>query len=232
MDKKTKKNLIVSGGLILLFLVFTLVVTFVDVRPVGANGSEVGLATINQWFFNLLGVVELLDVLTDVFMCVAVGLVLVLAVVGVVQWVKRKSIKKVDKELVLFALCCCIMGCFYLLFEALVINTRPTAIDGVLEASYPSSHTLIICVVLGCALVLNQKKNTLDKYKKLVNLAISMFAGVAVICRLLSGMHWLTDIFAGVLLASGIVMFYYSCVNFKLAESAEPLENKAENGTM
>lgn len=232
MDKKTKRNFIISGGLFSVFLIFTLIVTFVDVRPVGANGSKVGLASLNQWFFNLLGVIEPLDVLTDVFMCVAIALFAGLAVVGVVQWVKRKSIKKVDKELILFALCCCLMGCCYLFFEAVVINTRPTAIEGVLEASYPSSHTLIIGVVLGCAIVLNQKRNIESKYKNLINVVICAFAGVAIVCRCLSGMHWLTDIFAGALLASSIDMFYYACVNYQIEEKAEPQENKAEIDTM
>lgn len=232
MDKKTKRNFIVSGGLFLVFLIFTLVVVFVDARPVGANGSTVGLATLNQWFFNLLGVIEPLDVLTDVFMCVAIALVAGLAIVGVVQWVKRKTIKKVDKELILFALCCCLMGCCYLFFEAVVINTRPTAIAGTLEASYPSSHTLVIGVIFGCTVVLNQKKNIESKYKNLINVVISVFAGVAIVCRCLSGMHWLTDIIAGVLLASSIVMFYNACVNYQIVKEAELQENKAEIDTM
>lgn len=238
MTKKTLRNFIITTSLFAVFIAFTLVVSFVDVRPVGQGGVEVGLATINQWFFNLLGVVDVLDLITDLLAVFAFGIAGSFAIWGMVQLFNRKSIKKVDKELKIMAIIYGIVVCCFFFFEFVIINCRPILVDGQAEASYPSTHSLILCVIVGCAMVLISQKELCKKLKiTLLSVGGVVVVG-SVVCRLLSGQHWLTDIVGGVLLSLVIVMLYYSCVTYEkkkhvekdtmqdIVQSAESMENK------
>jgi undecaprenyl-diphosphatase len=98
----------------------------------------------------------------------------------------------------------------YLFFEQVVINYRPVLIDGNLEASYPSSTTmLVMCVMPTATMQLNVRiKNTV--VRRCVIIAIITFTTFMVIGRLISGVHWITDIIGGALFSSGIDLMYYS----------------------
>ena len=96
----------------------------------------------------------------------------------------------------------------YLLFEELAINYRPVLINGVLEASYPSSTTLLVlCIMPTAALQLKVRlKNAV--LKRCAVVGITVFTVLMVVLRLFSGVHWLTDIVGGVLLSGGLVCLY------------------------
>ena len=51
--------------------------------------------------------------------------------------------------------------------------------------------------------------------RKGISYIITAFVAFMVIGRLVSGVHWLTDIVGGVLLSAGLVMMYYSISNLK-----------------
>ena len=184
--------------------------TRVDVKPIGPNNSYVGLATINKKISELLRVNLFLYNITDWFGVVAVLVALGFAILGLVQLVKRKSLKKIDKSIL-------ILGGFYLLvilvyvfFEINVINRRPVLIENTLETSYPSSTTMLILCIIPTAIM---QFNRLIKEKRVritVNTISVVFTVIAIVGRLLSGVHWFTDVLGGVLLGSALVMLYYS----------------------
>lgn len=192
------------------FLLFTLLLTCVDVQSIGPQGSAVGFATVNEWAFQLLGVHLLWYHLTDWLGVAAIAIAFGFAVVGLCQWVKRKSLRKVDGHiLVLGGFYLLVIGC-YLFFEKVVINCRPILMDGNLEASYPSSHAMIVVSIMATA---SMAFRTLCPQKKGWCLAVDIFAAVViavtVMGRLIAGVHWLTDIVGGLLLSAALVATYW-----------------------
>ena len=101
---------------------------------------------------------------------------------------------------------------FYLLFEILVINYRPILEDGELEASYPSSHTMLAVSVFGSAAVYAVYRIKDDLLKKAVVIVSIILAAGMALGRLISGVHWFTDILGGVLLGCAIISLYMAFV--------------------
>lgn len=123
MKKKVEKNFIVTGLLFLLFVLFTIVVSTVDVRPIGPEGSKVGL-----------------------------------------------------------------------------------------EPSFPSSHTMLVLCIMGTAMV---QFHWLIQ-NKVIRMILDILSGIVIVVtvggRLVSGVHWFTDIVGGMLLGAAFIMLYYSVV--------------------
>jgi undecaprenyl-diphosphatase len=132
---------------------------------------------------------------------------------GLVQWIQRKRLSLVDYNLFVLGGFYIAVIAVYALFETITINYRPVLIDGNLERSYPSSTTLLVMCVMPTALMqFNSRiKNTL--LKKCVSLFITVFIIFMVLGRLISGVHWFTDIIGGALLSAGLVMMYRFFVN-------------------
>ena len=189
-------------------LLWTLLISFVDVWPIGPRESTVGFATINGMFHDLTGVHMTLYHITDWLGLVPVAFGFGFAVLGLVQWIKRKHILKVDYSILVLGVFYIVVLGAYLVFEEVVINYRPVLIAGYLEASYPSSTTLLVlCVMPTSAMQLrNRTKNR--GCRRWVTAVISVFVGFMVVGRLLSGVHWLTDIVGGALVSVGLVLLY------------------------
>lgn len=214
MKKQFKKNLGISMGLLLAFVLWTLLIRFIDVKTIGPKESAVGFATLNGFFHNLTGVNFTLYTITDwlglvpVFVCFGFGLL------GLIQLIKRKSLLKVDFSLRVLGGFYIVVMAAYIFFEFFVVNYRPVLIDGFLEASYPSSTTLLVLCIMPTALMqLNSRVNN-DILRKIITVSITVFIIFMVIGRLISGVHWLTDIIGGALLSAGLVMMYRSISNF------------------
>lgn len=215
MKKENRKNFYVSGCLLLAFALWTALVCFVDVEAIGPRGSSVGLATLNSLIHKLTGVHMSLYTVTDWLGLVPIGFAAGFAALGLSQWIKRKNLFKVDFSiLALGAFYMAVIGA-YAFFEAFVINYRPVLIDGFLEASYPSSTTLIVTCVMPTAIMqLNTRiKNRVLRHSTVV--VLCAFTAFMVIGRLASGVHWVTDIIGGALLSAGLVMTYYSVCYLK-----------------
>ena len=90
----------------------------------------------------------------------------------------------------------------------MVINYRPVLIEGYLEASYPSSTTLLVLCMMPTAKMQLDGRIKNPAVRKIVGLAIVVFTVFMVVGRLVSGVHWITDIAGGVLLSAGLVMLY------------------------
>ena len=208
MEKKNKKRLVLGVSLVVAFVLWTILVCFVDVRAIGPEGSSVGFAALNGFVHELTGVNWFLYTITDWLGIVPIAVALGFAILGLVQLIKRKSLWKVDHRILALGVFYIVVMAAYIFFEVVVINYRPTLIDGYLEASYPSSTTmLVMCVMPTAAMQLNVRiKNTV--LRRFAVIAIVVFTAFMVIGRLLSGVHWITDIIGGALLSAGLVTMY------------------------
>ena len=216
MKKETKKNFGIAAILLGAFVVWTAAVQLVDVQPIGPQGSTVGFATVNSWVHNLTGVHMPLYTVTDWLGLVPFSVAMGFALLGLIQWIKRKHLRQVDYSIIVLGGFYLLVMAAYVLFEVVVINYRPVLINGYLEASYPSSTTmLVLCVMPTTLMQLNARiKN--QTLKRWVGFGITAFILFMVIGRLLSGVHWFTDIIGGALLSAGLVMLYYSITSLEI----------------
>ena len=213
MEKKNKKRLALGVSLVVAFALWTVIVRFVDVQAIGPDGSSVGLATLNRFVHELTGVNWILYTVTDWLGLLPIAVALGFAILGLVQLIKRKSLWKVDYSILVLGVFYIVVMAAYIFFEIVIINYRPTLIDGYLEASYPSSTTmLVMCVMPTAAMQLNVRiKNTV--FRRCAVIIIVVFTAFMVIGRLISGVHWISDIIGGALLSAGLVIIYYSIGN-------------------
>ena len=214
MNKKSKNNFMIAGGLLFIFILFTIAVMKADVAAIGPKGSLVGLAKINRFMFENLGTHPIWDMITEVLLVTAFLIVLLFGIIGMKQLVERKSLWKVDGGILLLAVFYVFLAAFYELFEVAVVNYRPILEDGELAASFPSSHTMLICSIVGSAMVLLYRMLINKTIRTVVEVIGGMILVLAVVGRLLSGVHWFTDILGGVLLSAALVMFYYAAVDY------------------
>ena len=210
MEKKNRRLFWVGVGLLAAFVLWTVFVCFIDVRAIGPNGSSVGFATLNGYVHDLTGVNMLLYVVTDWLGLVPIGVAFGFAVLGLVQWIKRKSLLKVDRSILMLGGFYIVVMAVYILFEIVVINYRPTLIDGYLEASYPSSTTMLVMCVMPTAMMQFSTRIKNDLFRRCVIFTITVFIAFMVIGRLVSGVHWITDIIGGALFSTAVVLMYYS----------------------
>lgn len=203
-----KKKLRIAIAWLASFALWTALVSLADVRAIGPEGSVVGFATLNGSVHKLTGVNWLLYTVTDWLGLVPVAVALGFAVLGLAQLISRKSLWRVDRSIFALGIFYVEVVVAYLFFEAVVINYRPVLIDGRLEASYPSSTTmLVMCVMPTAAIQLNARiKNNL--LRRIATTSIVAFTAFMVMVRLVSGVHWVTDIVGGALLSAGLVEGY------------------------
>ncbi|MCQ4794249.1 phosphatase PAP2 family protein [Anaerofustis stercorihominis] len=212
--KRVKKSFICSGILFILFAVFTFMVIKVDVSAAGPNRSMIGLSAINKFVFDGLGVSGIWYKITEVLGAIALLTAFGFGVFGLIQLIKRKSLFKVDKDILLLGGFYLIIIAVYVLFENLTINYRPILIDGNLEASFPSTHTMLAVFIMSTAIYQfhNRIKNKNLRYS--AEALSSIVLVLTVVGRLLSGVHWFTDIVSGVLISFAFVMLYYAFVKW------------------
>lgn len=208
MNKKKRKTLRAAVCLLAAFLLWTAAVRTVDVRAIGPMGSSVGLAAVNGFVHRMTGVHMGLYLLTDWLSVVPAGFAAGFAALGLAQWVGRKSILRVDRSILALGGFYMLVLAAYLFFEVFIVNYRPVLIEGVLEASYPSSTTvLVLCVMTTAAMQLSGRMKC-GAGRRAALAGMAAFAALMVLLRFLSGVHWLTDIVGGILLSGGLVCLY------------------------
>ena len=213
MKKENQRNFCTATCMLLAFLLWTAAIQLVDVQAIGPQESAVGFATINQFVHNLTGVHMSLYTITDWLGLVPLVFVMGFALLGLIQWIKRKHLFKVDYNILILGGFYIVVMAVYVLFEMLVVNYRPVLINGYLEASYPSSTTMLVMCVMPTAIMQFNARIKNDVLKRHLTSAITAFIIFMVIGRLISGVHWITDIIGGALLSTGLVLMYRAIIS-------------------
>ena len=216
MKKQKKRNVYTSLGLLAAFMLWTAAISLIDVQAIGPLQSTVGFATLNRFFHNLTGVHMSLYTITDWLGLVPLSFMVGFALLGLSQWIKRKSLLKVDYSILNLGGFYVVVMAVYVFFELYVINYRPVLIEGVLEASYPSSTTMLVLCVMPTAIMQLNARIKNQTLKRWVGFGITAFVVFMVIGRLLSGVHWFTDIVGGALLSAGLAMLYHSITGLEI----------------
>ena len=213
MMKRCEKRLLCRGILwISLFAVWTLMIQIVDVQPVGQAGTDIGFATFNRWFHELVGVHMTFYYITDWLGLVPIFICMLFGGVGAIQLVCRKRLCKVDFDILLLGIYYVIVILGYLIFEMIPINYRPILIEDRLEASYPSSTTLLVLSVMPTLTFQVKRRLENAGVKKIICTMTIFFSFFMVVGRLISGVHWFTDIAGSVLLSRGLFCIYKAVV--------------------
>ena len=211
---KAKRVLLTGVGMLAAFAVWTFLIISVDVQNVGQRGTAVGFAAFNTWFHQLTGVNMLLYTVTDWLGLVPITVCIGFGVFGLVQLIRRRSLFKVDPDIILLGVYYILVIAAYLVFEMIPINYRPVPIDGFMEASYPSSTTLLVLSVMPTS-ILQIKRRCKSKTARCIVYAFAVsFSAFMVIGRLVAGVHWATDIIGSVLLSFGLFELYHAAVLF------------------
>ena len=203
-----RANALVAIVLLVLFALWTWAVSTVDVRPIGPGGSRVGLASLNEAFHGWTGVHMGLYLATDWLSLVPVGCVLGFGALGLVQLVQRRSLLRVDRDLLVLGVFYVVLLGAYLFFEEHVVNWRPVLIEGVLEASYPSSTTLLVTCVMSTTFMQVARRVRSCMARRAVQLSVAAFALLMVGVRMVCGVHWLSDVVGSLLLSAALVLAY------------------------
>ena len=190
--------------LVILYIFFTILYIYlvknIDVQAIGPNGTSVGFAKFNDSVRSLIGTNLNLYKISEYLGYIILLIAGIYALVGLLQLIKRKSIAKVDKEIYLLGLFYIVVLMIYILFEKVIINYRPVILDGKLEASFPSSHTML-AICIGVSAVIVNRKYIKRELLGTVNTLITLLCLSVVVLRVLSGVHWATDIIGGLLIS-------------------------------
>ena len=211
--KKNGKRLLFLGSIFIgAFIIWTLLIQKVDVQPLGVNGTNIGFSKINFWFHQLTGVHMEMYNITDWLGLVPVFICMIFGGIGFVQLIKRRSLFKVDYDIIFLGIYYVIVIFGYLIFEMIPINYRPILIEGFLEASYPSSTTLLVLCVMPTLIEQVNRRSESAIFKGIIKAFVICFSTFMVLGRLISGVHWLTDIVGSIMLSLGLFCIYKASV--------------------
>jgi len=209
--KDSKKYLISSIILVTIAIVFTMLVKCIDVGAIGPEGSKVGFQAINDFVRNMFPFNETMYKITKYAGFIPLLLAVYYAVVAFMQLIKNKSLKKVDKKLITLGIFYVVVLIVYVFFEKVVINYRPFIIDVKegLEASYPSSHTVLAICFCASSLMVSKDFIKNKMIKKIVNIITWLLMIFIVVGRVIAGCHWITDIFGGIIISLALLNIFY-----------------------
>jgi undecaprenyl-diphosphatase len=227
--KNSKKYLISSIILVIIAIIFTILVKVFDKGAIGPNNTIVGMQVINDYFKNMFPFNETLYKITKYAGFVPLLFGVYYAIIGLMQLIKGKSLKKVDNRIYLIGGFYILVLILYLFFEKVALNYRPVIIDGELEASFPSTHTLLaICFFISSAMVSKYYiKN--DTLRKVINIFSIVFMFFIVIGRMICGCHWFTDIIGGIIISLTLLNIFYAILLFIEEKEDENGNNKKQS---
>lgn len=204
------KRILTAGVTGVLFVILIAMVKLVDVAAIGPAGTSIGLSHLNGAVHNLIGEHELWYSITEILGYASFLIAGLFALVGLIQLISSKSLFGVDKEIFLLGCLYVVTVGFYILFEVVIINYRPVLMDGLdyPEASFPSSHTLLAFVILGSAAILIDRYVRSKALARIIKILFIAVLLIIVVGRLISGVHWFTDICGGVLLGLTLINIY------------------------
>lgn len=209
------KNHIISGVGALLFVILIIMLRTVNVAQIGPDGTSIGLSSINGAVFRLTGVSGGWYSFSEILGYLAILIAAGFAVLGAVQLIRRRSLMEVDREILSLGLLYAVTVVLYVVFTKVTVNYRPALMPGEqeLEASFPSSHTMLACVIFISAAMIIGRYLKAAGACRIVRIVLWVLAGLTVAARLLSGAHWLTDILGGVLLSMVLLGVFAAVVS-------------------
>lgn len=214
-----------------LFIIWTILVKTVDVQYI-SNIGFLGFYNLNISVNEKIQAmnVGLFDNVSDVLLFISLATIIPFAVVGVVQLIKNKSLKKVDPVLYIMLLGYVLMLAGYFIFEIMNVNASPVSTPEKIKPSYPSSHVLAFLSLSFIALTGLFHFVDLEKQFKIVFIVCFALADVCmVVTRLLSGQHYLTDIIGGILLSASVITIVYGVYKLLNVENAREISKENEN---
>jgi undecaprenyl-diphosphatase len=214
VKKQDRRGIITGTALILAFILWTILIQTVDVQPVGVSGTKVGFAAVNTWFHRLTGVHMGLYTVTDWLGLVPIAVCIGFGILGLTQWIRRRSIVQVDRDILLLGAYYILVILGYLIFEMIPINYRPILINGAKEASYPSSTTLLVLSVMPTLQFQISRRAKSPTVRRITLAFVFLFSAFMVTGRLVSGVHWATDIIGSVFLSAGLFLLYCAAVAY------------------
>ena len=228
--KDSKKYLISSIILLVIAIIYTLLVKFVDVSAIGPEASKVGFHTLNGYIRDLLPYNETFYKISKYAGFIPLAFALLYGALGGLKLIKTKSLKKVDNKLFILAGFYVAVLVVYFLFEKVVINYRPFIIDVKegLEASYPSTHTLLALCFCGSSLLISKYFVKNDLFRRLLNIGTWLLMVFIVVTRIISGVHWITDIMGGIIISLVLLNIFYMGILMTDEASKEQKEKRRQ----
>ena len=211
-----KKKIIAAAVLAAVFVLFIILVKTVGVAAIGPNGTEVGFAGLNGAISGAFGYNGFFYKLTQILGYLSIVIALVFAEEGIEQLIRRKSLKAIDGEIIVTGVLYVLTAIVYLFFEIVKVNYRPVIMPGdtAPEASFPSSHTVLACVILVGAAVFCTRYLVNKKLAKIFAIAFCVTAAVTVFGRILAGVHWFTDIIGGLIVSAALIVAYSAALDW------------------
>ena len=209
-SRKLKRAKLINGTVLMaLFLLLIAVLKTVDVQPIGPYGSKVGLATLNGAFRELMGGMHMIwyDV-TGALGMAAIAVACGFGLFGLWQLIKCRSLRRVDRDIYALAGLYIAMGIAYVLFEKAVVNYRPVDMGAGLEPSFPSSHTVLTCCIMSSAIWQFKRRIKSEALRGISVMLCTAVMAVTIAGRIVSGVHWITDVAGGILLSASLMEFY------------------------
>lgn len=205
-----KKRWIVMTILGLLAIAFTVALKFVDVRPVGPVMSEVGFGTTNSTIFTSITPEKNWLTVSNIMIAAIIVAGVLFASLGFVQLIKRKSFKKVDWQIKMLGLTYILMLGVYVFFEKIcVFNYRPVLIDGNLEPSFPSSHTLFATTIALTVMMILPSYIKSKAICLVLDVILAAMVFITANGRIAGGVHWTSDVIGGLLYGAFLGSLYY-----------------------
>ena len=158
---------------------------------------------------------ETWELITNIILILSLIALGAFAVLGLVQWIKRKSLKKVDKQLRWFPLPLALMAATYVVFDKFLpkfFDFMPTRPNGSGEPSFPSTHVMIVATIFFITTIILPKyiKNKVVR----IILELLMVIGLALTCtgRVMANMHTPIDVLGGIAFAFIFAEIYFQII--------------------
>lgn len=145
--------------------------------------------------------------ITDIILVASIAVLGVFAVLGLYQWIKRKSLKKVDKPLLAMLIPLVLMAITYFIFDKfLVLNIRP---NGSGEPSFPSTHTMVVATIFLLTAIILPNYIKSKTTRVIMDIVMLLFIALVSVGRVLANMHWVSDVVGGLIFAAIFTVIYY-----------------------
>lgn len=153
------------------------------------------------------------DLISDVILVASIASLAVFVFLGIYQLFACKSLLKVDRRLLWMIFPLLLMAITYIIFDKLfVLNVRP---NGSGETSFPSTHVMVVATIF--MLIAINLPYYIKSKAICILLDLAMLALLVLVCvgRVLSEMHWLSDVLGGLAFALIFAFIYYLIIRRK-----------------